>query len=399
MCPLSRGPPACPGSGGSARIGYPRRDPVGSQGGVVMSTAQQIGVPSESRAGETRVAATPKTVEQLRGLGYEVVVESGAGARASFADAAYEEAGARVASQDEVWASDLVLKINAPSDEEIARLRDGGDPGQPGQPGDRPRPGRQARGPPDHRPGHGRGAADLPRAVARRAQLDGQHRGVPRGHRGGPRVRQPLHRPGHRRRQGPAGEGPRRRRRRRGTRRDRYRRQPRRGGARLRRPPGGRRAGRVDGRRVPPGRAVRGGVAGQRRRLRPADVRGLRPQGRRAVCGAGRRRRHHHHHRADPRPSRASAHHGGDGRHDEARQRHRRHGRRERRQLRAARSPTRWSSATTACGSSATPTWPGGCRRSRRSCSPPTSSTCSSCSRRARTGSRCSTWTTRSSGV
>ena len=90
-----------------------------------MSTAQQIGVPSESRAGETRVAATPKTVEQLRGLGYEVVVESGAGARASFADAAYEVAGARVASEDDVWASDLVLKINAPSDEEIARLRDG----------------------------------------------------------------------------------------------------------------------------------------------------------------------------------------------------------------------------------------------------------------------------------
>ena len=90
-----------------------------------MSTAEQIGVPSESRAGETRVAATPKTVEQLRGLGYEVVVEFGAGARASFADAAYEGAGARVASQDEVWASDLVLKINAPSDEEIARLRDG----------------------------------------------------------------------------------------------------------------------------------------------------------------------------------------------------------------------------------------------------------------------------------
>src|SRR6476469_1603616 len=109
----------------SARIGYPRRDPVGAQGGVVMSTAQQIGVPSESRAGETRVAAAPKTVEQLRGLGYEVVVESGAGARASFADAAYEEAGARVDDRDGVWASDLVLKINAPSDEEIARLRDG----------------------------------------------------------------------------------------------------------------------------------------------------------------------------------------------------------------------------------------------------------------------------------
>jgi NAD(P) transhydrogenase subunit alpha len=88
-------------------------------------TAQQIGVPAESRAGETRVAATPKTVEQLRSLGYEVVVETGAGARASFADDAYEQAGARVASGDEAWSCDLVLKINAPSDAEIARLRDG----------------------------------------------------------------------------------------------------------------------------------------------------------------------------------------------------------------------------------------------------------------------------------
>ncbi len=90
-----------------------------------MSTAQQIGVPAESRPGETRVAATPKTVEQIRGLGYDVVVESGAGARASFADDAYEQAGARVGSGDEVWSGDLVLKINPPSDAEIARLRDG----------------------------------------------------------------------------------------------------------------------------------------------------------------------------------------------------------------------------------------------------------------------------------
>jgi H+-translocating NAD(P) transhydrogenase subunit alpha len=90
-----------------------------------VSSASQIGVPAESRAGETRVAATPKTVEQLRALGYEVAVESGAGARASFADAAYEQAGARVVSRDEAWGSDLVLKINAPTDEELARLRDG----------------------------------------------------------------------------------------------------------------------------------------------------------------------------------------------------------------------------------------------------------------------------------
>jgi NAD(P) transhydrogenase subunit alpha len=90
-----------------------------------VSSASQIGVPAESRPGETRVAATPKTVEQLRALGYEVVVESRAGARASFADAAYEQAGARIVSRDKAWRSDLVLKINAPSDDELARLRDG----------------------------------------------------------------------------------------------------------------------------------------------------------------------------------------------------------------------------------------------------------------------------------
>ena len=83
----------------------------------------RIGVPKESRPGETRVAATPKTVSQLVGLGYEVVVEAGAGARASFADDAYRRPAPRVAGPDEVWSSDLILKINAPGDEEIARLR------------------------------------------------------------------------------------------------------------------------------------------------------------------------------------------------------------------------------------------------------------------------------------
>jgi len=85
----------------------------------------RIGVPKESRSGETRVAATPKTVAQLTALGYEVGVESGAGALSSFTDHAYEEAGASITSSEEVWGSDIVLKINAPSDTEIAQLRPG----------------------------------------------------------------------------------------------------------------------------------------------------------------------------------------------------------------------------------------------------------------------------------
>ncbi|MGW5240024.1 Re/Si-specific NAD(P)(+) transhydrogenase subunit alpha [Monashia sp. NPDC004114] len=85
----------------------------------------QIGVPRESRARETRVAATPKTVAQLVGLGYDVVVETGAGALASFDDAAYAAAGARVVSADEAWGSQIVHKVNPPTDDEIARLRPG----------------------------------------------------------------------------------------------------------------------------------------------------------------------------------------------------------------------------------------------------------------------------------
>ena len=85
----------------------------------------RIGVPKESRSGETRVAATPKTVRQLIGLGYEVVIERGAGMRANFSDAAYKEAGAPVVDAHEAWSSDVVLKINAPTDEEVGRLRPG----------------------------------------------------------------------------------------------------------------------------------------------------------------------------------------------------------------------------------------------------------------------------------
>ncbi|MDQ6897766.1 MAG: Re/Si-specific NAD(P)(+) transhydrogenase subunit alpha [Actinomycetota bacterium] len=85
----------------------------------------QIGVPAESRPGETRVATTPRTVEQLVALGYAVAVESGAGVLASFPDAAYEQAGALVVGADQVWGADVVLKINAPSEVELGRLRDG----------------------------------------------------------------------------------------------------------------------------------------------------------------------------------------------------------------------------------------------------------------------------------
>ncbi|KOV58841.1 Re/Si-specific NAD(P)(+) transhydrogenase subunit alpha [Streptomyces sp. MMG1121] len=83
---------------------------------------QRIGVVVESLSGETRVAATPPTVRQLLGLGYEVVVESGAGAASGFGDQAYLDAGAGIG---QAWNADVVLKVNAPSGTEITRLREG----------------------------------------------------------------------------------------------------------------------------------------------------------------------------------------------------------------------------------------------------------------------------------
>jgi NAD(P) transhydrogenase subunit alpha len=71
------------------------------------------------------VAATPATVTQLRKLGYEVVVESGAGRGASFSDEAYAEAGAAVGERAAAWGADIVLAVNPPSAEEIGLLREG----------------------------------------------------------------------------------------------------------------------------------------------------------------------------------------------------------------------------------------------------------------------------------
>ena len=85
----------------------------------------KIGIPKESQAGERRVAATPKTVSQLRGLGYDVVVQSGAGEAASYPDDAYAAEGATIVKGVGVWKSDIVTKINPPTTAEIARLPKG----------------------------------------------------------------------------------------------------------------------------------------------------------------------------------------------------------------------------------------------------------------------------------
>jgi NAD(P) transhydrogenase subunit alpha len=83
-----------------------------------------IGVVLEPQA-ESRVAATPETIKSIRSLGYQVLVEKGAGLRASFPDSAYVAAGAKVATTAAAWKADIVLKVNAPTPAEIKRLKKG----------------------------------------------------------------------------------------------------------------------------------------------------------------------------------------------------------------------------------------------------------------------------------
>ncbi|MEU8617556.1 Re/Si-specific NAD(P)(+) transhydrogenase subunit alpha [Streptomyces sp. NPDC048623] len=79
-----------------------------------------VGVLKEARAGEHRVSATPATIEPIRKLGYDVVVDSGAGVAAGFTDSAYEAAGARIG---DATAADVVLGVNAPSPAQLDGVR------------------------------------------------------------------------------------------------------------------------------------------------------------------------------------------------------------------------------------------------------------------------------------
>lgn len=92
-----------------------------------MSTPQRIGVPREIFPLEKRVASVPDAVEKLIKLGFQVVIESGAGDAANFSDDAYRAVGAEVVdSAAALWAtSDIVFKVRAPNADELALMRPG----------------------------------------------------------------------------------------------------------------------------------------------------------------------------------------------------------------------------------------------------------------------------------
>ena len=87
----------------------------------------KIAIPKERRAGEARIAASPEVVKKLIGLGFGVVVEKGAGAGASFTDAAFKEAGATIASDaaHALKSADIVFKVVAPVAGELSKMKKG----------------------------------------------------------------------------------------------------------------------------------------------------------------------------------------------------------------------------------------------------------------------------------
>jgi len=85
----------------------------------------KIGIPAETRQGETRVAATPETVKKLVAAKHQVLIQSGAGVSASVTDEAFIAAGAQIGSAADAFACEMVLKVRAPSAEERAQIKSG----------------------------------------------------------------------------------------------------------------------------------------------------------------------------------------------------------------------------------------------------------------------------------
>lgn len=86
-----------------------------------------VAIPSERRADETRVAATPETVKKFKGLGLDVRVEAGAGGKARISDEEYAAAGATVVpgAGAVLNDADVVLKVRGPSEAEIGQIKRG----------------------------------------------------------------------------------------------------------------------------------------------------------------------------------------------------------------------------------------------------------------------------------
>jgi len=84
-----------------------------------------IGIPKESLKGENRVAGSPSSISALIKLGFTVQVQKGAGVKASFTDQEYTHGNAEIVAKKKCWQSDIILKVNAPTLDEVAAMNDG----------------------------------------------------------------------------------------------------------------------------------------------------------------------------------------------------------------------------------------------------------------------------------
>jgi len=84
-----------------------------------------IGIPKESLTGENRVAGSPSSISALIKLGFAVQVQKGAGIKASFTDDEYSTNNAELVSNKSCWQNDIILKVNAPTLEEVASMNNG----------------------------------------------------------------------------------------------------------------------------------------------------------------------------------------------------------------------------------------------------------------------------------
>jgi NAD(P) transhydrogenase subunit alpha len=84
---------------------------------------KRIGIPKEIATGECRVAATPDTAKKLQSLGFEVLVEQGAGSAAQFSDEAYRQSGCQIIGDSaELWSqADIILKVQSPQEDTFGR--------------------------------------------------------------------------------------------------------------------------------------------------------------------------------------------------------------------------------------------------------------------------------------
>ena len=296
--------------------------------------ALRVGVPREITPAERRVAMVPAVAPKLLGLGVELLVEAGAGVGSYSLDDDYAGAGARlVSTAAELYEqADVVLKVQPPDLDEIARLRHGQVGARLHEAAPLPRarrgPARRRR----HQLRHGADPAHHARAVHGRAHLAGR-RGRLQGRAHGRLRHGPLlPHADHARRHHPAGQGAGARRRRRRSAGHRHGEAPGRHRRGLRRAPGDARAGAS--RWAPsssPSGSTREAAGGYAREL---TRRGEGPQSASSSPSMSPRRCGHHH-RGHPGQDVAPAHHRGHGRRDEARLGDHRPRRRGRRQLRA----------------------------------------------------------------